>query len=122
MQSGVEFDWIGIDAGYGRDQGLLLKIAGMGKYFVADVDCSQRVWLEMPVGLKRPKEVAASGGRRVDKLWKSAKGEARAVELRNGENGPVVVQFWRRRVWIWPGSSEIPIEVWLLVPSGRTAR
>lgn len=115
IASGVQFDWLGMDAAYGRDQTLLLKIAGLGKTFVADVDCHQRVWLKKPPGLRRPKEIIASGAKRVDAVWKAAKSEAREMEMRNGENGPVRIQFWRRRVWIWPNTSEIPMEVWLLV-------
>ena len=112
---GVEFGWIGFDAGYGRDQNLLIKISGLGKYFVADVDCDQWVWLDTPPGHRRPARIEKSGAQRVDQIWEGSRGQARPVELRTGENGPVVVQFWRRRVWIWPGSSEIPMEVWLLV-------
>ena len=112
---GVAFDWVGIDAGYGRDQNLLLKIAGLGKYFVADVDCDQRVWLAALPGEKRPERIEKSGAQRVDELWKQSKSQAKPVQLRTGENGPVVVQFWRQRVWIWPGESQIPMEVWLLI-------
>ena len=115
VQEGVEFDWIGMDAGYGRDQSLLLKISGLGKYYVADVDCSQQVWMKEPPGPHRPRAVADSGAQRVDAIWKEHQSEARDVELRDGENGPVRVRFWRRRVWIWPKTSEIPVEVWLLV-------
>lgn len=112
---GITFGCVGIDAGYGRDQNLLLKIAGLGKKFVADVDCNQQVWLEEPRQEQRPKGLEASGAKRVDAIWTQSKDQSRAVELRSGENGPVVVQFWRRRVWIWPGQSEIPMEVWLLI-------
>ena len=115
VRVGVGFDWVGIDAGYGRDQNLLLKISGLGKYYVADVDCSQRAWLQEPPGPNRPPAVAASGARRVDAIWKADPSEARELELRDGENGPVRVRFWRRRVWIWPKTSEIAVEVWLLV-------
>ena len=113
--NGIEFEWVGFDALYGRDQNLLLKIAGLGKYFVADVDCDQRVWLEAPPGDRRPKGIEKSGAKRVDELWGLSRTKAKPVELRTGENGPVVVQFWRQRVWIWPGESEMPIEVWLLI-------
>lgn len=114
-RSGIEFGQVGIDAAYGRDQNLLLKIAGMGKTFMADVDCDQLVWLEEPLGPDRPKRIQESGAKRVDTLWKQAQGEVRLVQLRSGENGPVIVKIWRRRVWIWPGESEIPIELWLIV-------
>lgn len=115
VETGVEFDWVGMDAGYGRDQSLLLKISGLGKFYVADVDCSQQVWADEPPGSTRPRAVANSGARRVDAIWKEHQSEAREIELRDGENGPVRVRFWRRRVWIWPKTGEIPVEVWLLV-------
>jgi len=113
--NGVEFGWVAYDALYGRDQNLLLKVAGLGKYFVADVDCDQLVWVAAPSGKRRPEKIEESGARRVDKIWEESRAQARRVEIRTGENGPVVVKFWRRRVWIWPGESEIPVEVWLLV-------
>ena len=86
-QVGVEFDWVGMDASYGRDHSLLLKISGLGKYYVADVDCSQQVWLKAPPGPDRPRAVADSGARRVDAIWKEHQSDARDVELRDGENG-----------------------------------
>lgn len=50
----ITFGWGGIDAGCGRDQNLLVKISGLGKKFVADVDCDQQVWLEQPQEEQRP--------------------------------------------------------------------
>ena len=82
---------------------------------MADVDCNQQVWLKEPAGPRRPQAVGDSGAQRVDAIWKADQSEARDIELRDGENGPVRVRFWRRRVWIWPKTSEIPVEVWLLV-------
>ena len=114
-RDGVAYGWVGMDAAYGRDQSLLLKIAGMGRLFVADVDCDQLVWLAEPAGKRRPKRIEESGARRVDAIWKESAANARPVELRSGENGPVEVQFWRRRVWIWPAECEVAMEVWLFV-------
>ena len=114
-QAGVKFGQVGIDTLYGRDQNLLLKVAALGKVFMADVDCSQWVWLEEPAGTRRPMKIKASGAQRVDGLWKKGRGVARPVVLRTGENGPVEVKVWRRRVWIWPGDSEMAMELWLVV-------
>ncbi len=36
--NGLKFDWIAADSAYGRDQELMLKIAGMCKTFVMDVE------------------------------------------------------------------------------------
>jgi len=112
---GLEFGWVGMDAAYGRDQNLLLKTAGAGLNFVADVDVSQRVWAKRPEGQVRPQKIKESGAARVDALWEAGKAQAVRLTIRSGENGTLKVRFWSRRVWIWPSESEIPMEVWLLV-------
>ena len=117
-----DFDWVGMDAGYGRDQELLFKIAGLGKYFVADVDRDQLVWLSLPPGPQRPTSVSGSGARPVAEVAAEGWGQARSLALRTAENGRLKVKFWRRRVWIWPPGSDVEIEVWLLVtekPDGK---
>lgn len=121
-KDGVVFGWVGMDAAYGRDQGLLLQIVGLGKSFVADVDSHQQVWTECPAGSRRPENLKTSGAQRVDALWEQGKKSSRSVPLRSGENGRVRVQFWARRVWIWPPSSEIPFELWLLVSEARDGK
>jgi SRSO17 transposase len=106
---GIPFGWVGMDAVYGRDQGPLLKISGMGKKFMADVDHDQKVWTVMPESQVRPENVTEDGAVFVESLWKSGKSAARKINLRDGENGRVVVRFWAQRVWIWPQTSEIPM-------------
>jgi SRSO17 transposase len=113
--NGLKFEWVGADAAYGRDQDLLLKIAGMGKTFVMDVDTTQMVWQEEPEGTRRPSAVAKSGACEVSAIWERNRGKAVRIELRKAENGTVSVDFWATRVWIWPKACEIPMEVWLLV-------
>lgn len=112
---GVQFGWVGMDAVYGRDQALLLKIAGMGKTFVADVNHDQLVWMKEPKAPERPKAVGESGAEAVEAFWKKGQKEAVRLVLRDGENGRVRVRFWCQRVWIWPNTSEIPLGVWLCV-------
>jgi SRSO17 transposase len=119
---GVAFGWLGMDAAYGRDQGLLLKIVALGKSFVADVDFDQQVWTECPPGPCRPRNLKESGTQRVDALWEQGKKSSRSIQIRSGENGRVRVKFWARRVWIWPPTSEIPFELWLLVSEARDGK
>lgn len=115
QRDGLEFGWVGMDSAYGRDQNLLLKIAGAGLKFVADVDVSQFVWEACPAGPIRPAKIEASGAVRVEELWREGQKRATYRTLRTGENGTLEVRFWSRQVWIWPSESEIPIQVWLLV-------
>jgi SRSO17 transposase len=112
--NGLEFDWIGADSAYGRDQDLLMRIAAMGKTFVMDVESTQMVWKEKPQGMKRPTGIESSGACSVSSIWEKNRGKAVRIALRKAENGTVSVEFWATRVWIWPKSCEIPIEVWLL--------
>ena len=113
--NGMKFDWVGADAAYGRDQDLLLKIAGMGKTFVMDVDVTQKVWQAKPKGTMRPPAVGKSGACEVSSIWNRSRGKAVEIELRTAENGTVSVEFWATQVWIWPKACEIPLEVWLLM-------
>lgn len=113
--NGIEFDWVGMDAGYGRDQGLLLKICGMGKRFVADVPVDQLVWTSEPKTPKRPSDLPASGAESVEALYRRPGVRTRNFVLREGENGKVKVRFWAMRVWIWPPTSEVSVPVWLMV-------
>ena len=113
IRDGIEFATVGIDAGYGRDQAFLLKISGAGKIFVADVDHDQLVWLHEPVGHRRPASLAEAGAEPVDGLRKV--GPVHLHTLRIAENGPVQVKFSAQRVWIWPTTGPLPMEVWLLI-------
>lgn len=113
IQDGIEFETVGFDAAYGRDQSLLLKVAGAGKVFVADVDHDQLVWLQEPGGPQRPSSLKESGAVPVDGLQTA--GVVHSYTLRVGENGPVKVKFRAQRVWIWPTTSELPMAVWLLI-------
>jgi SRSO17 transposase len=112
---GIPFGWVGMDAVYGRDQGLLLKISGMGRKFMADVNHDQKVWPVAPESQLRPGNITEDGAVSVDSLWALGKGAARKFRLREAENGRVEVRFWTKRVWIWPQTSEIPMGVWLCV-------
>lgn len=118
----LEFDWIGMDAGYGRSQDLLWKIDEIGKRFVADVDHDLLVWTSAPKAAMRPKDMVESGAVRVDQLWQQNARSARRYLLRKAENGKVKVLFWATRVWIWPKTSQTSMAVWLLVRQGEDGK
>lgn len=121
LANGLEFSWVGVDAGYGRDQGLLCWIADQKLGFVADVPKDVLVWEERPAVVERPAKLAVSGARAVGKLGKAwrAAGQGRKVTLRAGENGPVRVKVWARRVWVWPEGQKEPRCWWLVVREDR---
>ena len=117
VANGLEFKWVGVDAGYGRDQGFLSWLEDQEMGFVADVPSDLLVWEKPPATPERPAKLKASGAVAVEKLgqqWKAgAKG--RSVTLRAGENGPVRVKVWARRVWVWPEDQPTPRQWWLVM-------
>ncbi len=113
----LEFAWVGVDAGYGRDQGFLGWLADQDWGFVADVPEDLLVWEKRPEMAKRPEKLKASGARKVGALgqaWMAA-GQGQRLTLRPGENGPVKVKAWARRVWVWPAGEKEPRCWWLVV-------
>jgi SRSO17 transposase len=116
QEHGLEFGWVGIDSFYGRDQDLLCWLEDQPLGFVADTPCDTLVWEQAPSGLKRPESLSAAGAQRVDRVaarWRQAPGTR--VTLRSGENGPVQVEVWARRVWVWPGKQKQARQWWLIV-------
>jgi SRSO17 transposase len=123
LENQVQFAWVGMDAFYGRDQGFLQWVETQGKKFMADVPCDTLVWAERPPAGQRPAQ-AKPAGRSVEALWKQWKvGDAGTpLTLRIGENGPVAVRVWARRVWVWPKKRAQAWALWLLVQESADGR
>lgn len=124
IANGVQFDNVGIDSFYGRDQKLLCWIEDLGKVFVADVPSDLLVWDECPEGKIGPGERARSGAHSVS-AWSDAhckKGSGKRITLRVGENGPVVVEVWRKRVWLMPTGQKEPRQWWLIARRDRNGK
>ena len=45
---GMRFEWVGVDAGYGKEPAFLRALDDANEVFVADVHSVQRVWTERP--------------------------------------------------------------------------
>ena len=45
---GMRFEWVGVDAGYGKEPAFLRALDDMNEVFVADVHRTQRIWTERP--------------------------------------------------------------------------
>jgi SRSO17 transposase len=113
---GLCFAWVAFDCFYGRDQGFLCALEDQGHGVVADVPADQLVWTEEPTG-PRPAMPRQAGARRVEAVgaeWRRASAGQR-VTLRVGENGPVEVRVWARRVWWWAPEQPAPRCWWLVV-------
>jgi SRSO17 transposase len=117
---GLRFAWVAFDCFYGRDQAFLCELEDQGHGVIADVPADQMVWEEKPAG-PRPASPAKAGARRVDALgadWRQASAGTQ-VTLRVGENGPVEVRVWARRVWWWAPGQAAPRGWWLVLRQER---
>jgi SRSO17 transposase len=114
---GVQYARIGIDSFYGRDISLLCWIEDRGCEFYADTPENTYIWLNKPKGDKRPTSPGKHGAIKVSELssikasWKKSK----RIKIRDGENGPVMVESLVCRVWIWPAEGQAPRQWWLLI-------
>jgi SRSO17 transposase len=122
---GMRFEWVGVDAGYGKEPAFLRALEDAKEVFVADVHRDQRVWTEEP-GLHTP-EAKPGRGRpptqrqaavtpvTVESLAKGLRPQdwTRCV-LRDGTRGEVRVDIVHRRVWAWD-RAEAQARSWHLI-------
>lgn len=111
-EQGLGIEGVCVDSFYGRDQSLLAEVTAMGLRMVADIPTDTLLWPQKPGGESRPKNLRASGAVRADQMTVPA---LKTVTLREGENGPVIVQVSGRRVWLWPQDNGEPSAWWLMV-------
>lgn len=122
---GMRFEWVGADAGYGKEPAFLRALDAMKEVFVADVHSTQRVWTEEPElripsstpGRGRPatKRQAATASVAVEALVKTfAAADWTRCMLRDSTRGELRVDIAHRRVWLWDGE-EAAARCWHLV-------
>jgi SRSO17 transposase len=122
---GVRFEWVSVDAGYGKEPAFLRALEGMNEIFVADVHRDQRVWTENPAlhvpevkpGRGRPstKQQATATPITVESLAKGLRPEdwTRHI-LRDSTRGQLRVDIAHRRIWAWDGEETQP-RCWHLI-------
>jgi SRSO17 transposase len=109
--SGVRFEWVGVDGGYGHSFALLQALEDQGEVFVADIHSDRQIYSENPAlylptqqgpGRKyvnyqsdaHPIEVRKWVKRQPASAW-------RKKTLRGTTKGALVVEVLHRRVWLW---------------------
>lgn len=113
-QRGIQFGYVGIDGGYGKEPAFLRGVDAQGCRFVADVHCDQTIYLQDPE--PRVPEATSVRGRtptrkksqrpsqRVDQWTATQPIEAwQRLALREGEKGWVVAEYLHTPVWVWDG-------------------
>ena len=122
---GMRFEWVGIDAGYGKEPAFLRALDDMNEVFVADVHRTQRIWTKRPElavpqsqpGRGRPalKRQASVEPITVESLVKGfGAGDWMRCTLRDGTRGALRVDIAHRRVWVWDGEEDAP-RCWHLI-------
>jgi SRSO17 transposase len=121
---GVQFGSTALDAGYGKDPGLLRALDAAGEVFVVDVHSTQRVWIDdpwpatrLPSGRGRAPTLPHAVGDAIEvKHWLAAQPEEawRTAVLREGTKGEIRVQFIHQRVYLWDGE-EATAKLWHLI-------
>ena len=113
----IRFEWVGVDAGYGKEPAFLRALDDTKEVFVADVHRTQRIWTDQPELTVLPPQ--PRGGRPAHKRQASRKpvtveslvkgfGAAdwtRCV-LRDSTRGQLRVDIAHRRVWVWDGEED----------------
>lgn len=122
---GIRFNWVGMDAGYGKEPWLLRALEASNEIFVADIHKSQMVYLadpELHVPEKKPgrgrgpaRLQARTEAIRVDRWAAQQPAEAwQTVTLRDSTRGKLKIEALHRRVWLWDGSEPAP-RCWHLI-------
>jgi len=115
-QRGIQFGFVGIDGGYGKEPAFLRGVDEQGCRFVADVHCDQTIYLNDP----DPQVPEWSGRGRKPSHSQSQCASQRAGEwagaqapdawqrltLREGEKGLLAADYLHTLVWVWDGEEE----------------
>ncbi len=123
---GVRFQWVGVDAGYGKEPAFLRALDDAAEGFVTDVPRTQSVWTQRPeIGLptRRPgqgrpatKRQASSHADTAEQVAQSFRAEDwQRLTLRDSTRGPLRVDIACRRIWVWDGEEANPRSWHLIV-------
>jgi len=108
-ENGVRFNWVGADAGYGKDPGFLGDLYDLDVQFVVDVHKNQLVYQVDPNDVK-------SKPMRLDK-WVSQQAEEAWVTIspRNCTKGKLIFEYVHGKFWIKASHEEDYREVRVIV-------
>lgn len=115
-QRGIQFGYVGIDGGYGKEPAFLRGVDAQGCRFVADVHSDQTMYQQDPEPWvpewsgrgKKPIHRRPQGtAQRVDQWAAAQPPEAwQRFTLREGEKGLLVADYLHALVWVWDGQEE----------------
>lgn len=124
-QRGVEFGYVAIDGGYGKEPAFLRSVDEQDCRFVADVHCDQTIYQQDPKpqvpehagrGRKPVHRQPQCPSQRIDQWAAAQPPEAwQRLMLRDGEKGKLAADYLHALVWVWDGQEKNPRRWHILV-------
>jgi len=117
IETHIKFDYVLMDAFYGRDASFTQQIHDLGKYFIGDVRINQMVYFEKPSLVVKPKK--GIRGKKPTKLIPDKQGirlgeylsglksyHFRKMTIRNTAKGKLRVKAHGIKVWIYDEANQ----------------
>jgi SRSO17 transposase len=115
-RSGVRFEWVGVDGGYGQSFALLQTLEDQGEVFVADIHSDRHIYPHDPEmylpaqkpGLGRPRVIYQSDAHSIEvRKWVKRQPASawQKKTLRDTTKGQLAIEVLHRRVWLWDKKS-----------------
>lgn len=94
-ENGVKFNWVGADAGYGKDPGFLGDLFDLGLTFVADVQKNQTIYFSNPAKQSEAQSQTVEKWveQQVESAWQT-------VTVRESTKGKLIFDYLHTKVWV----------------------
>jgi SRSO17 transposase len=117
LKNGTKFDWVGGDGFYGHSFELTKGLDERGLFYLLDVHCDEKVYLECPKigvpkqkrgrGRKPQKAKPDKGAIRLDNYCKGLSGKDwKIVKVRKSAKGTIKLKVHKVKVWVWREGEE----------------
>lgn len=112
-EQGIQFGWVGADAGYGKGLTFMKELQSMGETFMVDVHSDFHIFLKQPKPYLPEKDSGTRGRTptryvvdekpvRVDQWVKRQPHSAwKKQDIREGTKGIIQYEVLHERIWVW---------------------
>ncbi len=113
----VKFNWIGADAGYGKDPQFLGDLYDLGATFVIDVHKNQTIYFSNPT--EQPETPAQSVEKWVDQ---QAESNWKTITVRQSTKGKLIFDYLHVKAWIKTSHEKVYREIHLIIRRNHTGK
>lgn len=107
-ENGVKFNWVGADAGYGKDPQFLGDLFNLDLVFVADVHKNQNIYFEEPTTESKSQTVEDWAAKQTQNSWKE-------IIVRKSTKGNIIFEYLHAHVWIKASHEKIYRQARLII-------